>query len=187
MIAVVAKVLNPVIIIFLISTMLACGLGLTVRQIFAPFRNVRLAISAALLNFVVVPFIAIAASRLVGLRGIPAIRVGSACDDRCSRGEPEVHHQRQGGRGSFCRAPAPCLWLLRYSTSPPCFPCFCPTLTLTGGLAGQTLPDACPAHYPGAVCEGPLGCIGRPAGSLYAQDIICLHDVIGHLAGHPVL
>ena len=67
MIAVVAKALNPIIIIFLTSTMLACGLGLTVRQIFAPFRNVRLAIAAALLNFLVVPFIAIAASRLVGI------------------------------------------------------------------------------------------------------------------------
>jgi BASS family bile acid:Na+ symporter len=67
MIAVVAKVLNPIIIIFLTSTMLACGLGLTVRQIFAPFRNVRLAIAAALLNFLIVPFVAIAASRLLGL------------------------------------------------------------------------------------------------------------------------
>ena len=67
MIAVIAKALNPIIIIFLTSTMLACGLGLTVRQIFAPFRNVRLAIAAALLNFLVVPFIAIAASRLVGI------------------------------------------------------------------------------------------------------------------------
>jgi bile acid:Na+ symporter, BASS family len=67
MIAVVAAALNPIVIIFLMSTMLACGLGLTVRQIFAPFRNVRLAIAAAVLNFLVVPFIAIAASRLLGL------------------------------------------------------------------------------------------------------------------------
>ena len=67
MITVVAKALNPIIIIFLTSTMLACGLGLTVRQIFAPFRNIRLAISAVLLNFVIVPFVAIAASRLLGL------------------------------------------------------------------------------------------------------------------------
>lgn len=64
---VVAKALNPIIIIFLTSTMLACGLGLTVRQIFAPFRNVRVAIAAALLNFLVVPLIAIAASRLLGI------------------------------------------------------------------------------------------------------------------------
>jgi BASS family bile acid:Na+ symporter len=67
MIAVVEKAFNPIVIIFLTSTMLACGLGLTVRQIFAPFRNIRLAIAAALLNFLVVPFIAIAASRLVGI------------------------------------------------------------------------------------------------------------------------
>ncbi len=67
MIEFITKALDPIIIIFLTSTMLACGLGLTVRQIFAPFRNVRLAISAVLLNFLVVPFIAIAASRLLGL------------------------------------------------------------------------------------------------------------------------
>jgi BASS family bile acid:Na+ symporter len=67
MIEVIAKTLNPITIIFLTSTMLACGLGLTVRQIFAPFRNVRLAIAATLLNFLIVPFIAIAASRLVGI------------------------------------------------------------------------------------------------------------------------
>ena len=67
MITVVAKALNPIIIIFLTSTMLACGLGLTVREIFAPFRNVRLAIAAGLMNFLIVPLIAIAVSRLLGL------------------------------------------------------------------------------------------------------------------------
>ena len=46
MIAVVAKALNPITIIFLASTMLACGLSLTVRQILAPFRNVRLAMES---------------------------------------------------------------------------------------------------------------------------------------------
>ena len=68
MITVVAKALmNPSIMIFLVSTMLACGLSLTARQIFAPFRSVPLAIKAVVLNFLVVPFIAIAASRLLGI------------------------------------------------------------------------------------------------------------------------
>jgi len=82
---VVAKALNPMIIIFLTSTMLACGLDLTVRQIFAPFRNVRLTIAAALMNFLVVPFIAIAASRLVGIEeslryGLVLIAMGAPAE-----------------------------------------------------------------------------------------------------------
>ena len=40
-----ARALNPVILVFLASTMLACGLSLTLAQIFGSFRNVRPAIS----------------------------------------------------------------------------------------------------------------------------------------------
>jgi bile acid:Na+ symporter, BASS family len=62
-----AKALNPVILIFLVSTMLACGLSLTVAQIFGPFRNVRLAISAAVMSYIISPFIAVIVSRLFGI------------------------------------------------------------------------------------------------------------------------
>ena len=107
MMEIIAKAINPLIIIFLTSTMLACGLGLTVKEIIAPFRNVRLTISAALMNFLVVPFIAIAAARLVGLE--ESLRYGLVliCHGRAGRGEPEVHHQRKGERGSFRGAPDP--------------------------------------------------------------------------------
>jgi hypothetical protein len=33
------KARNPVILVFLVSTMLACGLSLKLAQIFGPFRN----------------------------------------------------------------------------------------------------------------------------------------------------
>jgi hypothetical protein len=42
---------NPVILIFIVSTMLSCGLSLTVGQIFGPFRNVRIAISVVVLYY----------------------------------------------------------------------------------------------------------------------------------------
>jgi BASS family bile acid:Na+ symporter len=61
------KALNPVILIFLISTMLACGLSLTLGQIFGPFRNVRLAISAAVASYLLVPLTAVVVSRLIGI------------------------------------------------------------------------------------------------------------------------
>lgn len=59
--------LNPVILIFLVSTMLACGLSLTISQIFGPFRNVRLAISALTASYILVPLIAVVVSRLIGI------------------------------------------------------------------------------------------------------------------------
>jgi len=61
------KALNPVILIFLVSTMLACGLSLTLGQIFGPFRNVRLAISAAVASYLLVPLTAVVVSRLIGI------------------------------------------------------------------------------------------------------------------------
>jgi len=61
------RALNPVILVFLVSTMLACGLSLTVAQIFGPFRNVRLAISAVLASYLLVPLLAAVISRLIGI------------------------------------------------------------------------------------------------------------------------
>jgi len=62
-----ARALNPVILVFLVSTMLACGLSLTLAQIFGPFRNVRLAISSLVASYILVPLIAVVISRLIGI------------------------------------------------------------------------------------------------------------------------
>ena len=61
------KALNPVILVFLVSTMFASGLGLTVNQVIGPFRNIRLAVSAVIGNYVLVPLIAVAVARLIGI------------------------------------------------------------------------------------------------------------------------
>lgn len=62
-----AQALNPVILIFLVSTMLASGLSLTVGQIFGPFRNVRIAVSVVVASYIIIPFLAVAISRIIGI------------------------------------------------------------------------------------------------------------------------
>ena len=62
-----AQALNPVILIFLVSTMLASGLSLTVGQIFGPFRNVRIAISVVVASYIIIPLLAVVISRIIGI------------------------------------------------------------------------------------------------------------------------
>jgi bile acid:Na+ symporter, BASS family len=69
-----SQVLNLAILLFLVSTMLASGLSLTLAQILGPFRNVRLALSAAVMSFVVSPLIAVGIARLFGLE--EPLRIG---------------------------------------------------------------------------------------------------------------
>jgi BASS family bile acid:Na+ symporter len=53
-----AVVMNLSVLVFVITSMLAMGLSLTVKQIIAPLRNARLVILALVANFVVVPIVA---------------------------------------------------------------------------------------------------------------------------------
>src|SRR5262245_60730972 len=52
---------------FVLSSMLAMGLGLTVQEIFAPLRNIRLIVLSLVANFVLMPFVAIALAKVVRL------------------------------------------------------------------------------------------------------------------------
>ena len=52
---------------FVVSSMLALGLSLTVSQIIQPLRNFRLVALALVANFVVMPLIAVALSKVLGL------------------------------------------------------------------------------------------------------------------------
>jgi len=49
------KAASVAMLAFVLSSMLAMGLGLTVRQIIAPLRNVRLVVLSLLANFVLMP------------------------------------------------------------------------------------------------------------------------------------
>lgn len=62
-----ARALGPVILIYVVSAMLALGLGQTVGQIFGPLRNLRLTLSAVVASYVLVPLLAAATARLFGL------------------------------------------------------------------------------------------------------------------------
>src|SRR5512139_1433973 len=69
-----ARALNPVILIYVVSAMLALGLGQTVSQIFGPLRNVRLTLSAVVGSYIILPLLAALTARLFGLE--PELRYG---------------------------------------------------------------------------------------------------------------
>jgi BASS family bile acid:Na+ symporter len=58
---------TPVVLVYLVATMLGSGLSLTPAQIFGPFRNVRLTLSAVVGNYVLIPVIAALLARLFNL------------------------------------------------------------------------------------------------------------------------
>lgn len=62
-----SQAFTPVVLVYLVGTMLASGLSLTPAEIFGPFRNVRLTLSAAVGNYVLVPVIAVLLARAFGL------------------------------------------------------------------------------------------------------------------------
>jgi len=59
--------LTPVILIYVVSAMLALGLGQTVGQIFQPLRNMRITISAVVASYIILPLIAASIARLLDL------------------------------------------------------------------------------------------------------------------------
>jgi BASS family bile acid:Na+ symporter len=64
---VLSSLTNAFTLAFVVTSMFGLGLGLTVRQIIEPMRNVRLVLMALLANFVVVPAVAYALTRLLPL------------------------------------------------------------------------------------------------------------------------
>ena len=66
---------------FVVSSMLAVGLSLTIQQIVAPLRNKRLIFLALVANFVLMPLGALAITRLLRLDqplGIALLLLGAA-------------------------------------------------------------------------------------------------------------
>ncbi len=59
---------------FAVSTLLSMGLGLTVGQVIRPLRNMRFVAAALLINFAIVPLVALALVRVLGLDG--DLRIG---------------------------------------------------------------------------------------------------------------
>src|SRR3954452_18743264 len=72
---------------FAVSTMLAMGMGLTLRELLEPLRNVRFILAALVINFVIVPAVAWLMSQVLGLA--PDIRIGLLLIG-CAAGAPGV-------------------------------------------------------------------------------------------------
>ena len=78
--------------IFVLSSMLAMGLGLTIGQIIAPLRNLRLVAMSLLANFILIPVIAVALSKVLRLDesfGVGLLLLGTAA------GAPFLHRSGQ--------------------------------------------------------------------------------------------
>src|SRR5262249_44044062 len=58
---------NGAVLLFVVTTMLAMGFSLTVAQILAPLRRVRLVVLALVANFVLVPLLAFALTHIIPL------------------------------------------------------------------------------------------------------------------------
>jgi BASS family bile acid:Na+ symporter len=75
------KATSVALLAFVLSSMLAMGLGLTVSQIIAPLRNARLVVLSLLVNFVLMPLGAVALAALLRLDqplGVGLLLLGSA-------------------------------------------------------------------------------------------------------------
>src|SRR5215470_5238966 len=62
-----SKAIPVTMLVFVVSSMLAVGLSLTVTQILVPLRNLRLVSLALLANFVLMPLLALAIAKLLRL------------------------------------------------------------------------------------------------------------------------
>lgn len=81
MIGLLTTVFNAAVVVFVVCSMLAMGLSLTVRQIGEPLRSARLVILALVANFVLVPLLALLLLALIPLsqgHGIGLILLASA-------------------------------------------------------------------------------------------------------------
>jgi bile acid:Na+ symporter, BASS family len=75
------KATSVAMLIFVLSSMLAMGLGLTVSQIITPLRNARLVVLSLLANFVLMPLAAVALATLLRLDqplGVGLLLLGTA-------------------------------------------------------------------------------------------------------------
>jgi BASS family bile acid:Na+ symporter len=75
-----SKIVPIAMLLFVVSSMLAVGLGLTIPEILAPLRNVKLVLFALIANFVLMPLAALLISRMLQLDeplGVGLLLLGS--------------------------------------------------------------------------------------------------------------
>ena len=84
-------------LLFIVTSMLAMGLSLTVAQILAPLKNMRLVLMALLANFVLVPLLALLITRLIPLE--QSLQIGLIVLG-CAAGAPFLPKLVQGAKGN---------------------------------------------------------------------------------------
>jgi BASS family bile acid:Na+ symporter len=83
-------------LLFIVTSMLAMGMSLTMAQIFQPLKNVRLVLLALLGNFVLVPLLAFAINRVIPLD--PSLQIGLVVLGTAA-GAPFLPKLVQGAKG----------------------------------------------------------------------------------------
>ncbi|HVG27559.1 MAG TPA: bile acid:sodium symporter [Acidobacteriaceae bacterium] len=122
---------------FAVSTMLAMGMGLTLRQVITPLRNVRFIIAALFLNFIIVPAFAWLLAEVLGLA--PDIRIGLLLI-ACVAGAPMVPKLVQIAKGDAATAVALVALLIAVTVVfvPLALPLLLPGVTIdSGSIATQ--------------------------------------------------
>ena len=88
-------------LLFVVTSMLAMSFSLSVQQMTQPLKNVRLVILALLANFVVVPLLALAITRLIPLD--ESLQIGVILFG-CAAGAPFIPKLVQGAKGNVAYA-----------------------------------------------------------------------------------
>jgi BASS family bile acid:Na+ symporter len=81
-----SRALTPVVLLYVVSAMLALGLGQTVSQIIQPLRSIRITISSVVASYIILPLLAASIARLFGLD--PSLRYGLVLLAMCAG--PEI-------------------------------------------------------------------------------------------------
>jgi BASS family bile acid:Na+ symporter len=122
---------------FSVTTMLAMGMGLTLREVLEPLRNVRFIIAALGINFIIVPAVAWLLAQLLGLA--PDIRIGLLLI-ACAAGAPMVPKLVQIAKGDAATAVALVALLIAVTVifAPLALPLLLPGVTVdSGAIAGN--------------------------------------------------
>ena len=92
------KLTSVAVLVFVVSSMLGTGLGLTVSEIITPLRNIRLVVLSLLANFVLMPLTALGLAKLLQLNeplGVGLLLLGTAA------GAPFLPKLAQLAKGSL--------------------------------------------------------------------------------------
>jgi len=125
-------------LVFVLSSMLAMGLGLTVAQIIAPLRNGRLVAMSLVANFLLMPLAAVALAKMLRLRealGVGLLLLGAAA------GAPFLPTLAQIARGNLAFAVGLMVLLMVITVGylPLVLPALLPTVTVNSGDIARSL------------------------------------------------